>query len=69
MSVPSSIAVIGDLIYPAIGEIYEVGVTVNESSNVCFSSLLKTSYPRENFWGNFKILNGPYESNDVLKPR
>ena len=52
-SVPSPIAVIRDRIYPAIGENCKVGITVNGSSNVCFSSPLKTLFLRGTFWGYF----------------
>ena len=63
-SVPSSIAVIGDRISPAIGENCKVGITVNGSSIVCFSSPLKTLFLCGTFWGNFKIVNGHNNNRD-----
>ena len=44
-----------DQISPAIGENCKVGITVNESSNVCFSSPLTTLFQRETFMGILKF--------------
>ena len=53
-----------DIITTAIGENSKVGITVNGSSNVCFSSPLKTLFLCGTFWGNFKIVNGHNNNRD-----
>ena len=46
---------VGDRISTAIAENCEVGITVNGSSNVCFSSPLKTLFLRGTMGGILKI--------------
>ena len=60
----SPIAVIGDWISPTIDENFKVGIIVNESSNVCFSSPLEILFCLR-FQENFKILNGYDENRKV----
>ena len=67
-SVSSPIAVIMDRVSPIISEICQVGITVNQLSNIYFSSPLNSISPWD-FFGDFKILNGHYKNYNFVELR